>query len=357
MAIRTVVLGITAPVPKGEWNAAIKYQVLNIVTKGSASYIAISTNMGIEPETHSSWTSYWQLLSKGLRGETGAKIVSQEYIGKDENGGNIYKQTFDDGKTFYFTAPRGEKGEDGDSITELPSVSTGDNGKVLQVVNGKWEKSTLNIDPSNPSTPVIGTEEWEFTDKNDCVITKRVYAETLNVKVSGSWYFNKTITPFAASTYSVNFYSYDHYYTALRWTLDADGNSTKNFSYIREDGNLVTFYNNGAWLEDTDEDRLIKFAGTQVVTVEFYSWLTANARKSGGLIAFTISEVTYKALEGMTWAEWVNSEYNTDGWYVDEYDGKVYNANNEYLTTSSTTVYRDDKIIANETYYRNTLIP
>ena len=36
------------------------------------------------------------------------KIVSTELIGQDENGGNIYQQTFGNGDTAEFTAPRGE---------------------------------------------------------------------------------------------------------------------------------------------------------------------------------------------------------------------------------------------------------
>lgn len=47
---------------------------------------------------------------KGEKGDTGAKIVSTVLIGQDENGGNIYKQTFDDGTTAEFVAPKGDKG-------------------------------------------------------------------------------------------------------------------------------------------------------------------------------------------------------------------------------------------------------
>lgn len=50
---------------------------------------------------------------ESLRGPTGAKIVSVELIGQDDNGGNIYRQTFDNGLTYEFTAPRGEPGVDG----------------------------------------------------------------------------------------------------------------------------------------------------------------------------------------------------------------------------------------------------
>ena len=53
------------------------------------------------------------LMLVGLKGATGSKIVSTELIGQDEHGGNIYKQTFDDGTTAEFVAPKGEKGDSG----------------------------------------------------------------------------------------------------------------------------------------------------------------------------------------------------------------------------------------------------
>lgn len=40
-------------------------------------------------------------------GKTGAKLVSRVLQGQDQDGGNIYLDTFDDGTTAYFTAPRG----------------------------------------------------------------------------------------------------------------------------------------------------------------------------------------------------------------------------------------------------------
>lgn len=47
---------------------------------------------------------------KGKDGATGAKLVSQVLVGQDASGGNIYKQTFNDGTTAIFVAPKGEQG-------------------------------------------------------------------------------------------------------------------------------------------------------------------------------------------------------------------------------------------------------
>lgn len=75
---------------------------------------------------------------KGDKGDTGAKIIRTEYIGEDADGGNIYKQTFDDGSTATFTAPKGEKPERGkDYWTEA------DKAEIKSyvddaILNGAW---------------------------------------------------------------------------------------------------------------------------------------------------------------------------------------------------------------------------
>lgn len=57
--------------------------------------------------------TYKKFKFANIKGETGAKIVSTEFQGQDANGGNIYKQTFDNGSTAIFTAPKGAKGDSG----------------------------------------------------------------------------------------------------------------------------------------------------------------------------------------------------------------------------------------------------
>ena len=35
-------------------------------------------------------------------------------------------------------------------------------------------------------------------------------------------------------------------------------------------------------------------------------------------VTFTVGDTTYAAEDGMTWREWVNSEYNIDGSYIEK---------------------------------------
>ncbi|MBQ0125768.1 MAG: hypothetical protein KBS59_05525, partial [Clostridiales bacterium] len=53
----------------------------------------------------------WLASLIGPRGPTGAAIVSTQKVGVDADGVNIYEQTFDDGQTARFTAPKGVKGD------------------------------------------------------------------------------------------------------------------------------------------------------------------------------------------------------------------------------------------------------
>lgn len=74
---------------------------------------------------------------------------------------------------------------------------------------------------------------------------------------------------------------------------------------------------------------------------------TLSAPETITLISFTIDGTTYQAEEGMTWAEWVESEYNIGGYYA--YGIYVRASNGRYLQTGTTNVEVSDVIIAGET--------
>lgn len=92
---------------------------------------------------------------KGEAGATGAKIVSTVLEGQDAQGGNIYRQTFDDGSTTTFVAPRGSSGDDGGlteeekaKVDKLIIDGEGDkflsnNGEYKEVVSGGLTEEEL----------------------------------------------------------------------------------------------------------------------------------------------------------------------------------------------------------------------
>ena len=142
--------------------------------------------------------------------------------------------------------------------------------------------------------------------------------------LSGTWVFNETVTLEGGEIYdqSVQFNSNNQtfygMYTEKTATWGYQPSSTGGTQ------NLTFVYNRDGWIDQAY--RTITFAGTQTVSQEFFEWFIANATRTSvdGKFEFTINGMEYFALEGMTWAEWVNSAYNTDG-YVNEETHIEYN--------------------------------
>ncbi len=70
------------------------------------------------------------------------------------------------------------------------------------------------------------------------------------------------------------------------------------------------------------------------------------------LITFTIASIQYQAIEGMTWGEWVSSEYNTDGFYWDSF--QIASQDGQYCVCLSdyTSVKNSDEIIDGYQYLK-----
>ncbi|MBE6336244.1 MAG: hypothetical protein E7066_06180 [Lentimicrobiaceae bacterium] len=73
------------------------------------------------------------------------------------------------------------------------------------------------------------------------------------------------------------------------------------------------------------------------------------------LISFTINNTSYQAVEGMTWGEWVESEYNTSGLkIIDDYiwteSGSNTIVKDEHDSSSKVTA--NEMIESNFTYYQ-----
>ena len=69
-------------------------------------------------------------------------------------------------------------------------------------------------------------------------------------------------------------------------------------------------------------------------------------------IRFTIEGVTYTAKDGWTWADWIESEYNTDGYYIGEYD-YIYSADGSSVQDGTTKAWASDTITDGTAYQRS----
>jgi hypothetical protein len=98
----------------------IQPNAINAPIQASAYAQALATNQPDDSEAYLVGTPSVEIVEKAdgtpqfkfknMKGFTGAKLVSRVLQGQDENGGNIYLDTFDDGTQQTFIAPKGSKG-------------------------------------------------------------------------------------------------------------------------------------------------------------------------------------------------------------------------------------------------------
>lgn len=98
----------------------------NYVNPALATFIPSVSSEGVI-----SWTNDGGLANptpRNIRGPSGAKVVSTVKIGEDTDGGYKYRQTFDDGQTAEFTAPRGPAGTG--NVSSVAGIEPDSDGNV-----------------------------------------------------------------------------------------------------------------------------------------------------------------------------------------------------------------------------------
>ena len=84
--------------------------------------------------------------------------------------------------------------------------------------------------------------------------------------------------------------------------------------------------------------------------------VTIGLKNAVHLISFTIQDAEYQAEEGMTWAEWVDSKYNENGFEISDRVISIY-YNSTLMNVCDENFNRfngEDTIIANKTYIYDT---
>ena len=107
---------------------------------------------------------------------------------------------------------------------------------------------------------------------------------------------------------------------------DVNGWRDNNYKKIKiisgdvTNSNLISFLQNNATLIELNRPS-IKINGNNHPQVKILTGQTNTKRlyakiKAKNLINFIIDGISYQAEEGMTWEDWVNSSYNTNGFYI-----------------------------------------
>ena len=121
-------------------------------------------------------------------------------------------------------------------------------------------------------------------------------------------------------------------WTANRGTLKVQGSTTAGGGEVAVSGKLTV---NG-----NDILSVLSILSAKVSTLEAYI-----------LITFTIAGTTYYAMRGMTWREWIDSDYNTVGAYFTN-DGRIVVPGQAMVATDYGSGYQTatDQIISGKAY-------
>lgn len=189
------------------------------------------------------------------------------------------------------------------------------------------------------------------------VFKKLITEQPKDDTIVGTWLFNEYINVNGAAWYAVDFTSNGTTYIAMS-DKRSETSSVHDMSlkYFKSATSYDTAFSGGSEAFTKEAYRTINIT-TEPTDEEFIAWLKANATKQSAstptLISFTIGGTKYQAEEGMEWASWVGSAYNTHGYFMEGiaiYDSDYTRIYYQPYTSANITIYGSDIILANGTY-------
>jgi hypothetical protein len=173
------------------------------------------------------------------------------------------------------------------------------------------------------------TEEWDGSG----VVIEAIATEDAEDELAGTWVFKDTWGDGVDS--EVNF-------TSNGETFDSISSNMGEEMYYRLDGQFVTAYMYG-WQNEAYKTITITSKLSEVTNgADLLAWLKANATKQGAALktfnvmsgATTLHTCQYE--EGMTWQEFVDSEYNPDDSTATNVEGKIFAVG--YVTSANNVI-------------------
>lgn len=133
-------------------------------------------------------------------------------------------------------------------------------------------------------------------------------------------------------------------------------------SWCLSDYNTLGLYVDNGYLYTGDSlsGKILKCNGNSVLSSDLVDKsLTYTLESLGSAVTyinFKIDSTTYQAESGMTWAEWVNSEYNTSGYYISD-SSVCGSVEYQKVYYSNELVSPDSEIVADRVYRAVVVIP
>lgn len=198
----------------------------------------------------------------------------------------------------------------------------------------EWVNSDYNTDGFKVNANVVYNKNDGFLYDNDPSTSDQFYDVVANTVIpNGSKYYSTMQFTIDDIPYKANFY--------MKWGQWVASNYNTGGFYIFAPSVMVGD-DSFLYLDDSD----VHIEDTIQANVEY-------STRSASVISFTIDGVTYQTESGMTWSEWVDSDYNTDGYVINDSVGVIQPANDDSVAVKDQTdfVYYDD-IITTDGEYR-----
>lgn len=236
----------------------------------------------------------------------------------------------------------------GDWAAELDDIKS--SGKYLWSKKGMVQNDimlegmggTRTIVTANASVPSVeieySYEDYEYIDGIykflDSSVVTLVNTDTVIPVPSSDWHNFKYVR--LTSEPNVIFCNV----TFTAGTMNASGTVTKSMTYA----STFTYEKGSDILGYTVSDDFSAYPDGGWQDGYYYEVVS-------GLIEFTIDGTTYQAVEGMTWGEWVESEYNTDGWEVYVSEGWIKKPNGDTICLQNEEKVHADEVIMSDYKY------
>lgn len=176
-------------------------------------------------------------------------------------------------------------------------------------------------DGNHNITIVAKADGYRDSEHSSAVVVTKATTPTED-ELAGTWVFNETLN-LSADTLPEEVIAElgwvglpittddgTEYFGLLFGSLNVELNEFTSLLY----GETEVY--NGMWNKESDKIITINALLEEVKNGQsLLEFMQANANKQGGatLISFTIDGTSYQAEDGMTWAQWVDSSYNTGG--------------------------------------------
>ena len=231
------------------------------------------------------------------------------------------------------------------------------------------DKSTDSIETKNGTSVFtfeisLNKDGEEYPNVSQNLSIKFDLAKKAPDELAGTWVLYDRLNTHQKQTYSVNFVSNNINFVQLAITTGKGLVTPSGYNLLYDDSEI--------YYPDMEE-HWVKGAEYKTITITsklsevengdaLLIWLKGNAKKEGSaptLISFTIDGTSYQADECMTWAEWLDSSYNTAGFFYD-YDNNLISKTlpddsiaTVYYNSDGVFVFTDDIVTA---YYDYALL-